>query len=383
MIKEPISRLKLTSNMKELKLLIVEDDSNVIATYTRDINSYNKTNGNLNIKETILSDKDQALDILKNSDNIFDGAIIDLDLKQSGGSDSSGNEVIKEVKGSLRFPVFVISGTSHNLDPSLSEETSFFKVRDRDADFDFIEEIVAIYNTGITEILNRKGTIESYINDIFWNHLSNSMRLWINDSIRTPEQKQRTLLRYTLLHIQEYLELNKESGFENYHPSEIYITPCIKPNVFTGDLVIEKDSSNNYIVLTPSCDLAQGKAKDILLVQIDLPNEGILNDKVNMIKKGSAKQEDLEEAEEVVKKLIHNSYSNKYHFLPKYEDIKGGLINFQKMKSIRVKEFNKSFTRQASINSTFTKDIVARFSYYYSRQGSPDFETKEIYDTLF
>lgn len=113
--------------MKELKLLIVEDDSNVIATYTRDIDSYNKTNGNLIIRETILSEKDQALDILRNSDNIFDGAVIDLDLKQSGGSDSSGNEIIKEVKENLRFPVFVISGTSHNLHSSLSEETSFLK----------------------------------------------------------------------------------------------------------------------------------------------------------------------------------------------------------------------------------------------------------------
>ena len=92
--------------MKELKLLIVEDDSNVIATYTRDIDSYNKTNGNLIIRETILSEKDQALNILRNSDNIFDGAVIDLDLKQSGGSDSSGNEIIKEVKRKSKVSCF-------------------------------------------------------------------------------------------------------------------------------------------------------------------------------------------------------------------------------------------------------------------------------------
>ena len=53
--------------MKELNLLIVEDDSNVIATYTRDIDSYNKTNSDIKIEVTILSDKDQAIDMLKNS----------------------------------------------------------------------------------------------------------------------------------------------------------------------------------------------------------------------------------------------------------------------------------------------------------------------------
>lgn len=231
--------------------------------------------------------------------------------------------------------------------------------------------------------MNRKGTVERYINDIFWNHLSNSLDLWTNDNERSPEEKQKSLLRYTLLHIQEYLEITEESGFENYHPSEIYITPCIKPSIFTGDLVEEKDTSTNYIVLTPSCDLAQGKAKDILVVQIDSPNEGILKEKVGLIIKGKADQEVLESAEDTLKRIIHNSYSNKYHFLPQYKDIEGGLINFQKMKSVRVKEFSEKFVRKASVNSTFTKDIVARFSYYYSRQGSPDFDTDELYKGLF
>ncbi len=368
--------------MKELNLLIVEDDSNVIATYTRDIDSYNKINSDIKIEVTILSDKDQAIDMLKNSDNIFDGAVIDLDLKQSGGSDSSGNEVIREVKNNLRFPVFVISGTSHNIDQSLSEETSFFKVRNRDDDFDFIEEIVAIYNTGITEILNRKGTIETYINDIFWNHLSSSLNLWTDDKKRSPDQKQKSLLRYTLLHLQEYLEITEDSEFENYHPSEIYITPVIKPHVFTGDIVQNTDDSLNYVVLTPSCDLAQGKAKDILLVAIEPIKNTIAGEKIGILKKGKAEKEQLEDAEQILRKLIHNAYSNKYHFLPKYKNIDGGLINFQKLHSLRVKDFNDNYTRVASINSSFTKDVVARFSYYYSRQGSPDFDSNEVFESL-
>lgn len=368
--------------MKELELLIVEDDTNVIETYTREINSYNKGNQNLKIRETVISDKDNALNILRNSDNIFDGAIIDLDLKQSGGSDSSGNEIIKEVKNNLRFPVFVISGTSHNLEASLKEETSFFKVRDRDADFDFIEEIVAIYNTGITKILNRKGIIENYINDIFWNHLSNSLPLWTNDSKRCPEEKQRFLLRYTLSHLQEYLEITEDSEFENYHPSEIYITPVIKPRVFTGDIVQNKEDDLKYLVMTPSCDLAQSKAKDILLVSIEAIETTIAGEKINIIKKGKADSEQLADANAVLKKLIHNTYSNKYHFLPKYNNIEGGLVNFQKLHSYRAKDFDNNFTRIASISGGFTKDIVARFSYYYSRQGSPDFDSEELLEAL-
>jgi len=369
--------------MKELKLLIVEDDPNVIATYKREIESYNKTNEGLYIQETICSDKDQALDILKNSDNIFDGAVIDLDLKQSGGSDNSGNDVIKEIKGNLRFPIFVISGTSHNLDSSLREETSFFRVIDRGDNFNFIEEFVAIYNTGITEILNRRGVIEGYINNIFWKHISTSMDVWIHDSLRSPEEKQKSLLRYTLLHIQEYLELTEESDFEDYHPAEIYITPPVKPNVFTGDIVTEIQTGNRYIVLTPSCDLANfGKTETVLLVQIQNKNIGEINRLKTIINNPEESAGNKKSAEKELKKLISNSKSGKFHFLPDYKDIEAGLINFQLLKSVRKDSISVDFSRIASVNSTFIKDIVARFSYYYSRQGSPDFDVEEIYSSV-
>jgi len=368
--------------MKELKLLIVEDDPTVIAGYESSIKSYNKTNNRIVILATIESDKDKAIDILRDSENIFDGAIVDLDLKQSGGEDSSGNEVIKEVKQNLRFPVFVISGTAHNIENGLNEETSFFKVRNRDDDFDFIEEITSIYDTGITEILNRKGTIEKYITEIFWRHLSNSLNLWVSDKTRSPEGKQKSLLRYTLSHLQEYLEITEDSDFENYHPSEIYITPVIKPRVFTGDIVVNKASGNHYIILTPSCDLAQSKAKDILLVDIESPNSGLMGEKISIIKKGKGTKEQIDDSHSILRRIIRNNYSNKYHFLPKYSDIDGGLINFQKLTSIKVKTFESDFDRVASVNGNFTKDIVARFSYYYSRQGSPDFISDEIFESL-
>lgn len=369
---------------KKFKLLIVEDDPLVISTYQSNISSYNKTNDQIEITATINSDKDDAILLLRNSENSFDGAIIDLDLKQSGGSDSSGNDIVREIKENLRFPVFVISGTTHNLSKDLAEETSFFKVKERDdSEFDYLGEFIKIFNTGITQILNRQGIIEKNINDIFWKHLSGSLELWINDIQKTPENKQKSLLRYVLSHLQEYLDLTEESDFDTYHPAEIYIMPPIKNKVFTGDLVEENNTNKLYIVLTPSCDLAQSKAKEILLAEIESDSEeGLLFEKTNILKKNTAKEETIKNAEKDLKSLINNSYSNKYHFLPKYNEIKPGLINFQKLKSVRNKDLNNNFSRKASINSTFTKDIIARFSHYYSRQGSPDFNLDEIYDSL-
>ncbi|MCC5930323.1 MAG: hypothetical protein JJU28_13835 [Cyclobacteriaceae bacterium] len=368
--------------MKELKLFIVEDDPNVVEGYESSIKSFNKTNEhNIQITPIYEGNKDAALIRLKDSDISFDGAIVDLDLRQSGGEDSSGNEIIKAVVENLRFPVFVISGTAHNLDPELNKESSFFKVRNRDEGFDFIEEMISIYNTGITRILNRKGTIEKYITDIFWNHLSNSMDLWITDRVRSPEQKEKSLLRYTLFHIQEHLELTAESDFENYHPAEIYITPPVKDKVFTGDILIEKESKKNFIVLTPSCDLAhEGKTENILIGEIVKSDSGEINDLKMIINGNNVGRDRKNNAANKLKNLIKNNVP-KYHFLPKYKEISGGLIDFQSLKSINKDTLN-DFERIACVNSTFTKDIIARFSFYYSRQGSPDFNIDEVYESL-
>ena len=359
-----------------MNLLIVENEKEQVQLYLDVIKSFNNSN-RTNIIPFPMYSLEEGKNALLTSD--YDAAIIDLKLS-SNSVELEGMEIVNSILENLRFPVFIVSGSIGQIE---NPENALFKKRLRDSDFKIVlKELTDIYNTGIISILGKRGTINDYLNKIFWNHLSTSMDIWIDDPSRSPEEKQKSLLRYTLLHIQEYLELSEESDFEDYHPAEIYITPTVKPRVFTGDIVVENNTGNNYIVLTPSCDLAQAKANNILLAAVEKEDTGLLSEKINIIKKRKAAPEIIADAETTLKALINNSYSNKYHFLPKYKNISAGIINFQKINSIRVKDFKDNFTRIAAINSSFTKDIVARFSYYYSRQGSPDFDIEEIYSSL-
>src|SRR5690606_20948378 len=139
------------------------------------------------------------------------GAIIDLDLVGSGGTDTSGNEVISEIKGSLRFPIFVITGTPNNISDEHKEKNAVFEVFERDSiDLDIVfNRFYSIKATGILNLLNRNGRIEELIQNIFWNHISTSLNNWILDSKRNPEEKEDSLLRYTILHMLEYLDESK------------------------------------------------------------------------------------------------------------------------------------------------------------------------------
>ncbi|MFT3919196.1 hypothetical protein [Cloacibacterium sp.] len=359
-----------------MKLLIVEDDKSQIQLYEDVIDSFNKKN-DFQITTLAIDNLEDAKQALLSSD--YDAAIVDLKLS-SNSIELEGMELVNEIVDKLRFPLFIVSGSISQIE---REENFLFKKRSRDGNFqNVLSELKEIYDTGIIQILGKKGKIDEYLNKIFWEHLSSSMDIWINDDSRTSEQKHKVLLRYILLHIQEYLELTTESNFENYHPAEIYITPPIKNILFTGDVLIENESQKRFIILTPSCDLAhKGKTENVLLVEIEHKENGLISELKSIIKDAEIGKDRKNNATSKLKNLIKNNVP-KYHFLPDYKDISAGLIDFQLLKSVPKNETINNYTRLTSVNNSFTKDIVARFSFYYSRQGSPDFNIDEIYDSI-
>ena len=367
--------------MEEIRILIVEDDEVIYKDiYKRNIDLFNKENREFQIKETWIQDKDKAIAALKKSENIFDGAIVDLDLIGSGGSDTSGNEVIEEIKNNLRFPIFVITGTPHHLSEELNLPNAIFNVYERD-DVDVLETLnkfKAIKATGILNLLKRNGKIEELIQSIFWNHISNSLDNWISDNNRNSQEKEDSLLRYTILHMLEYLDENK------VHPSEFYITRPVKATLSTGDLVLV--DRVRYVVLTPACDfVTRNGSRNVrmafLLKIIDL-NEYFPNFDESIEKR---------EISNSLKEKLISVIGNKkpyYHFIPKHNTIKAGIIDFQNKLSVPIEEIDAKIEKNevdrfATITMPFLKDLIERYSSYYARQGSPDFETDEIINSFF
>jgi hypothetical protein len=347
-----------------MKLLIVENEKEQVQLYCDVIESYNKKNGTKIIPHPIFNLSD-AKDILIKSD--FDAAIIDLKLS-SNSIELEGMEIVNSILFKLRFPVFIVSGSISQIE---APENTFFKKRLRDSDFTIVlKEITDIYNTGITNILGKRGEINHYLDKIFWNHLSESMDVWINDTSRTIVEKQQSLLRYTLLHIQEYLEVNESGGFNDYYPIEFYINPPIKkhPNtVFTADIFQEISTNLFYIVLTPSCDLVERISKKGGEDIITPPNASHIT---------FCEIESLEIFEVSKRKTFKDQPTAKqlFHYMPPTSFYKeGGVINFSKVKSVQLSDVVdvSKYIKVLSVSNSFTKDIIARFSNYYARQGQP------------
>lgn len=368
-------------NGDTVKLFILEDDEKQGKIYLDAIADYCKKKY-VKIVVELSKDLKGGLEKLKIAD--YDAAILDLKLA-GDDTEGRGNKIIREIKQKLRFPIFVVSGVLEELDSDLREQNIFYKIYNRtekNTD-ELIEEIVTIYNTGITKILGRKGKIESALQDVFWKHIAKNMDYWKSE-IKNPEESERILLRHTLSYLSGYLEMDDAGAFLNFNPAEVYIIPPIIKNIFTGDILKNKTENKLYVVLTPACDFAQGKAKDIVVAFIeDKDMECLAQQKIIFNKNdGTISTEQKRDAEETIKKLLKNSHANKYHFLPPTEQFRGGFINFQKISSVKITEIPTAYERMGSITEKFMKDIIARFSHYYARQGQPDFNIDALFKKI-
>lgn len=354
--------------MESLQLLIIEDEEAQIESYQDIIDQHNKKSSP-QITPTFSKTFKEGQEALKSP--FYDGAIIDLKLSNS--EELEGRTLVESVFKKIRIPIMIYSGSIAQIDDI--KENALLKKRLRTSEFtSVLSEIIGIYNTGITRYLRPDGSFDQKLTNIFWDHLSNSLDTWIEHN------NQESLLRYILSHFQEYLEINMEGTFEEYHPHEVYIKPPIKKNLHTGDLIVYEEQL--FLILTPACDIViQGwnnipegtktpirKSDNLILVKVkDFDVKEFCKDKNGSVDKSK------------IKNFVTNS-SYRFHYLPPSLNDNGYLVDFQDITTI---PFNEGLERLATISSPFIKDIISRFSNYYSRQGQPTYSQDKIVEDLF
>lgn len=342
-----------------LSLLLIDDDATQRKIAKDAIEIYlNKNPYPVKIDEAETKESGLA----KLNENDYDAAIVDLRLKQND-SEGEGNTLLRVIQQKLRFPIRVVSGHLGDLEEEFKEKTFFSNYYNRDdVNYDdIIKDFIDIHRTGITKILNNKGRINADISKIFWRHISAILPEFILQKNKDQDwDVEKILLRYISLHISEYLELSIENNLEPAHPIEFYIKPPIKTKIFTGDIIENKANGRRWIVLTPACDLAtdakrqEPKAAFVTVAAIE---------QIEEVQTGKNAGD--------IKKLTFNSLDLKYHYLPQSALFDGGYVNFQILQSIPIGGILTDFKVCLVVAGHFKKDIISRFSNYYSRQGQP------------
>ena len=350
--------------MKSIKLLIVEDNEDELSACQDSADTY-KLQYQFCIELDKCQNVDEAFSKLNNS---FDGAIIDLKLGNKG---NEGDEIIQMIKAqNIRIPVAILTGTPNAVNEDFTYIGVYKKGEVGSGYADLFHKFSDIYNTGLTRIMGSRGKIEEHLTKVFEKNLLPQLETWKKYGRENSPRTENALLRYTLNHMFQSLDEDKDEFF----PEEVYLFPPLVCGIHTGSIVEDKNLQDAFfIIMNPACDLivrenGEPKTDQILLVEIE-KEQDVVNQTVSEIKNTSKKKNRL-------KQIFGNNFTDYHHWLPKTDFFKGGFANFRHISTFSKEEFNQQFKEPTiQISPSYIKDLVARFSGFYARQGQPDIKS--------
>lgn len=165
------------------------------------------------------------------------------------------------------------------------------------------------------------------------------------------------------------------------HPMVMYIRPPLGPHRLAGDILSEKanDVVNHWIVLTPSCDFAQEKAKHAVLAKCEK-----LSDQHEFKTWSAEPGNPSKSAIEDMEKLIRDNrkgQQERFKFLPGTFFLPDLLVDFQQLRSVPVETLN-TFEPIATLDSPYAEALLARFARYFGRLGTPDVDENVVLNRL-
>ena len=351
--------------MTSFRLLIVEDDPQDLSICRNTIERYqHERNRQVELVECpTLEEAFQTLD------GSYDGVIIDLKL---GNDQNAGNAVIRRIEEQhFRIPVAVLTGTPDAVGSDLTH-IGVFKKGESDARYDrILDRFWKIYDTGLTRILGGRGLIENKLGQVFRQNLLPQIGQWEKYGEVDPTRTENALLRHILNHLIQLIDEEVELSF----PEEFYLYPPVTDEISTGSIVQESETGKRFVVMSPDCDLVVrsggGRNTDRILVVKVVPPIRLFcwfdDSSLDNLTRGKKRQ---------LLRALRNNHTNYYHCLPETSFTRLGFMNFRNLFAITEDEFGKKFQipPEIQISPPFVKDIVARFSSYYARQGQPDID---------
>ncbi len=340
----------------EIKLLLVEDDPSDRQGFEQSVTRFNHENG-ANFTVVAFDTLQATLDKL---DSSFDCAVIDMKLGDQGGE---GNKILEVLdKANFRMPVVVLTGTPDEAD---SEFVHIDVKKKGDAEHsEILKDFHQVHSSGLTKVMGGRGIIEKSLSKVFRHNLLSQKNAWKAYGQLDSERSERALMRHVMNHLISMVDMEEENCF----PEEFYIHPPVDEGLRTGSVVRAKDRSEFFVVLTPLCDLTKR-------------HDGEFNARKVMLCRISALEECYEELPEsknnskgraALRKNLLSNAKGSYHFLPNTDFFDGGYLDFENLTSIPKSQFNDHFSAPSlQISPAFIKDIVARFSAYFGRQGQP------------
>lgn len=171
------------------------------------------------------------------------------------------------------------------------------------------------------------------------------------------------------------------------HPVEMYFMPPIGDDPVLGDIRVRGtgETTEYWVVLWPSCDLVSTGGRKPKAEKVLCAKGGPLKACPEYV--AWAKDKTSNSAKKKLGQLLKNNREaegitkERYHYLPAVVDMPDLVIDFQVLSQIPLAEL-RGMIHIATLASPFAESMVARFSSYLLRLGTPDLDLAHILERL-
>jgi len=168
------------------------------------------------------------------------------------------------------------------------------------------------------------------------------------------------------------------------HPMQYYVIPPLELAPLAGDVYQGQVGEHNgyWALLTPSCDMVTGREKaELVLLARCLP----LTEQVEYQQWRDGLPEPSNTRIRQLQALLRNNrqdnQSERFFFLPGALSLPDLLVDFQQLVTLQRAHIG-GLERLASLDSPFAEALLARFTRYFGRLGTPDLDVAVLLQRL-
>ncbi|MFE1405191.1 hypothetical protein ACFW5D_16305 [Streptomyces sp. NPDC058770] len=325
--------------------------------------------------------------------------VVILDVRDDQGSDDAGEQLLDNLKSTRFVPVVFYTAYTERVEPLAQPPVVQIVGKEERTDV-LLDAVRAAFNSQLPIAVRG---LSDHVREVTREYLWDIAEQWSSLGEYDAEEKTTLLVARLARSLELTLALDGEDRLRgpvgralaspsNWHPSRIYVIPPMGEQFDTGDLLLHQGTQRYWVQLTPSCDLANGKADRHLLVAADAllevepflswgnadlewrrikdaaaPRGGWSRDEKSRRAKLEKDSKDLRAG---CKRIILGRNDRFFH-LPKFFTVPDLLVDLQHVKTPADAEMGE-YERISGLASPWPQVLVNRFNRQTGRMGFDD-----------
>ncbi|MET4098995.1 CheY-like chemotaxis protein [Agrococcus sp. UYP10] len=347
------------------RILIIEDNADLAEDARREIADAFDVEADIDVEVRTETDFEAGLAVVR------DGScdLVVLDVRRDGPTPSpedetAGHTIYQQIRAARFAPVIFWTALPESVaDEAMQPLVAVVKKDDMDQLPGAIKSAIA---SGAVEIIaDIAADVAAVLTRHMWTELAPHWEEY------TAGAESTNIARVLISRLARILDEDRDHAL-TAHPSHRYVYPPATAIRGPGDVVRAIDDEW-WVVLTPSCDLAQNKYEFVLLA-----NARSLEAHPKHVRWAETESKG---AWNDLKKDVLTATSGRYHYLPAFRDIPDLVIDLERVQSVTAERL-AAMDPIASLVSPFAEALLVQNSHFRGRIGVPDMDADLVKERL-